>query len=37
MESATFENTEYQTILALKENITFDEKADIEALVMPSE
>ena len=37
MESATFENTEYQTILALKENITFDEKIDIEDLMLPSE
>ena len=37
MESATFENTEYQTILALKENITFDEKVDIEDLVLRSE
>ena len=37
MESATFENTEYQTILALKENMTFDEKVDIQDLVLPSE
>jgi FK506-binding nuclear protein len=31
------ENTEYQTTLALRENITFDEKVDIEELVLPSE
>ena len=31
------ENTEYQTTLALRENITFDEKVDIEDLVLPSE
>ena len=31
------ENTEYQTTLALRENITFDEKVEIEDLVLPSE
>ena len=31
------ENTEYQTSLAMRENITFDEKVDIEDLVLPSE
>ena len=33
----TMENTEYQTTLELRENITFDEKVEIEDLVLPSE
>ena len=33
----TMENTEYKTFLALRENIDFDEKVDIEDLVLPSE
>ena len=33
----TMENTEYQTTLALRENIAFDEKVEIEDLVLPSE
>ena len=33
----TMENTEYQTTLAFRENITFDEKVDIEDSVLPSE
>ena len=33
----TMENTEYHTFLALRENIDFDEKVDIEDLVLPSE
>ena len=35
--SVTMENTEYQTTLALREDITFDEKVDIKDLVLPSE
>ena len=35
--SVTMENTEYQTTLALRENITFDEKVEIEDLVLSSE
>ena len=37
MEFVTLENTEYQTTLALRENITFDEKVEIKDLVLPSE
>ena len=33
----SLENTEYQTTLALRENITFDEKVEIKDLVLPSE
>ena len=33
----TMENTKYQTTLALRENIAFDEKVEIEDLVLPSE